>query len=83
MGLDCRCRACYAEASRRWREKHPEAVAEYNERRRLEYAESHPRTERACVVCGRLHARKPDALVCSEACREERKRQQRLERKAA
>jgi hypothetical protein len=62
---------------------HSEAVAEYNERRRREYAEAHPRVERACVVCGRPHARKPDALVCSEACRTERKRQQRLQRKAA
>jgi hypothetical protein len=78
-----RCKKCVSAASRAWREMHPEAVAEYNGRRRREYAEAHPRVERACVVCGRLHARKPDALVCGETCRNERKRQQRLSRKAA
>jgi Uncharacterized protein containing a Zn-ribbon (DUF2116) len=78
-----KCRKCVSAAAREWREMHPDAVREYNEQRRREYREAHPLPTRPCVVCGESFSKRPDAILCSEACREERKRQQRLERKAA
>jgi hypothetical protein len=78
-----KCKKCVSAAARAWRELNPEAVAEYNERRRIEYRDAHPLPTRPCAVCGELFSKRPDALVCSPACREKRKEQRRLRRKAA
>jgi predicted nucleic acid-binding Zn ribbon protein len=80
-GLDSWCRECRRERARQWRAENPDYIREYNERRRAEYWAEHPVPTRACVVCGEPHSRQPRALVCSERCRNERKREQR--RKAA
>jgi predicted nucleic acid-binding Zn ribbon protein len=80
-GLDSWCRRCHAEATREWRAANPEHIAEYNERRRAEYAAEHPRTSRPCIVCGKPFSKRADALVCGEDCRKQRKAEQR--RKAA
>jgi predicted nucleic acid-binding Zn ribbon protein len=39
----------------------------------------HPLRERPCVVCGKPMRKRPDALVCSPSCREERRKAQRRE----
>lgn len=74
---------CHAAAVREWRDKNPEAVAQYNERRREEYRAAHPPRERPCVVCGRSMTKRPNALVCGEECRRQRKLEQRREARAA
>jgi hypothetical protein len=76
-GLDSWCRSCRCERVRQWRVANPAYLEEYNAKRRENYAAEHPRTSRPCIVCGRLHSRKPDALVCSERCRNERRKEQR------
>jgi len=76
-GRDSWCRACRRERVQQWRAANPEYIAEYNERRRAEYRSEHPRTSRPCVVCGQPFSKRPDALVCSERCRNKRKHEQR------
>src|SRR5215218_4402537 len=77
VGRDSWCRSCHAEATREWREANPDRIEAYNERRRQAYRQANPLPERTCVVCGRPFAKRPDALVCSPRCREERKNAQR------
>jgi hypothetical protein len=76
-GLDSWCRSCHAEAVREWRAKNREYVERYNAERRAEYRAAHPLPTRACLVCGELFSGRPDALVCSEQCRRNRKLEQR------
>jgi len=82
-GIDSWCRPCHANAVREWRERNPEYIAALNERRRREYREAHPRPTRPCVVCGRDFSGRPDALVCGEECRRQRKLEQRRAVRAA
>ena len=82
-GLDSWCRRCHADRTREWREANPEYLAEYNAKRRAEYRDEHPRSSRPCVVCGEPHNRRPDALVCSERCRNRRKAEQQKQRAKA
>jgi hypothetical protein len=82
-GLDSWCKGCHARAVRDWRDKNPEAVERYNAERRAEYRAAHPRPLRPCAVCGQLFEGRPDALVCGEQCRCERKTEQRRLRGAA
>jgi hypothetical protein len=49
----------------------------YNAKRRAEYRSEHPLPTRPCVVCGQPFSGRPDALVCSEECRRQRKLEQR------
>jgi hypothetical protein len=64
------------EATRDWRARNRERV---NAERREAYREQHPLPVRACVICGRLFAKRADALVCGR----ERRRQRKLERDRA
>jgi hypothetical protein len=73
-GISSHCRDCHREATNDWRERNRD---ELNERRRTAYRDEHPRAERACVVCGKPHSRRPGALVCGEECRNSRKAEQR------
>jgi hypothetical protein len=80
-GLSSHCRACHAEANREWRERNPDAVAAYNEARRIG-----PRQAR-CVECGasfQAGRRGPISDRCRR-CRRTRRLEQRreLHRKAA
>jgi hypothetical protein len=71
-----RCRSCRAEPGRRWRERNPEAVAAYNESRRIG-----PR-EGQCDECGESFTagqRGPVSDRCRR-CRRTRKLEQRRER---
>ena len=77
-GLDSWCRACRAEAVREWRAKNRDYLETYNERRRAEYRAEHPLPTRPCAVCGRLMTKRPNALVCDERCRNQRKYEQRF-----
>jgi hypothetical protein len=77
LGVSSRCRECHREATRDWRERNRERV---NAERRAAYREEHPRVERDCVQCGRPFEGRPDALVCGEDCRRERKLEQRRKR---
>ena len=64
-GRGSRCRQCRCAAVRRWRERHPEAVQEYNEQRRL------GQRQRQCAECGARFvagARGPASCRCAE-CR--------------
>jgi predicted nucleic acid-binding Zn ribbon protein len=76
-GLNSWCRSCHADANREWREKYPEHVELYNAKRRAEYRAAHPRKLRPCVVCGEPFTSRPNALVCGENCRRQRKMSQR------
>jgi hypothetical protein len=77
-GVDSWCRSCHAKATREWRAKNPDYIARYNLERHREYrAAAHPLPTRPCVVCGEPFTGRPDALVCSEACRRRRKSDQR------
>jgi predicted nucleic acid-binding Zn ribbon protein len=82
-GFDSWCRSCRGERVRQWRAENPKYLADYNAKRRAEYRADHPVPTRACVVCGEPHSRQPRALVCSERCRNERKREQRRQRMKA
>jgi predicted nucleic acid-binding Zn ribbon protein len=82
-GISSHCRKCHRAATQDWRERNPEYLEQYNQRRRGEYAAEHPRPSRPCVVCGELHSRQPRALVCSERCRNRRKYEQRKASAAA
>jgi hypothetical protein len=82
-GLSSWCIRCHAEAVKDWREKNPEAVERYNAERRREYREAHPLTTRPCVVCGEPFSGRPDALVCGQKCRRQRKLEQRSAARAA
>jgi hypothetical protein len=81
-GLDSWCKGCHAKAVRNWREKNPDAVERYNAERRREYREAHPRRVRPWIVCGEPFGGRPDALVCGEACRRQRKLERRQARTA-
>jgi predicted nucleic acid-binding Zn ribbon protein len=61
----------------------PLAVEAYNEQRRREYREAHPLPTRACVVCGQPFSKRPDALVCSDVCRNLQKGEERRQREKA
>ena len=74
LGRSSRCRECHRAAARDWRERNRDRV---NAERRAAYREQHPRVERDCAVCGQSFTNRPDALVCGEECRLERKREQR------
>jgi hypothetical protein len=52
-----------AEYNREWRQRHPDAVREYNERRRI------PPTEKRCTECRAIFLGRKDRLVCSRRCR--------------
>ncbi len=63
-GLSSWCRSCHVEATRRWREAHPEEVERYNRGRRQEVSEVR------CTVCAELFERPSAArhTICSHAC---------------
>jgi hypothetical protein len=74
-GVAGRCRSCRGQYVRQWRERNPEAVAAYNEARRLG-----PR-ERKCIECSIVFLagkRGPAATRCIN-CRRARKLEQRRE----
>jgi predicted nucleic acid-binding Zn ribbon protein len=77
LGVSSRCRECHREAVRDWRRRNRDRE---NADRRAAYRAAHPRVERPCVVCGRLFAKRADALVCGPRCREQRTKAQRRER---
>jgi hypothetical protein len=77
LGVSSQCRECHRAASKDWRDRNRERV---NAERRAAYREEHPRVERDCVQCGRPFTGRPDALVCSKACRRVRRLEQRRER---
>jgi hypothetical protein len=77
FGRSSRCRECAREATRDWRRRNRERE---NADRRAAYRKANPLPERACVVCGRLFLKRPDALVCGARCRERRKAGQRRKR---
>jgi hypothetical protein len=79
-GLDSWCKACHADAVREWRAKNRDEV---NARRRQEYRAAHPLPTRPCVVCGKPFTGRPDALVCGQRCRRQRKIEQRRALRAA
>jgi hypothetical protein len=69
------CRSCRSEIAKEWRERNPEAVAAYNEARRLD-----PR-KRKCIECSIVFLagrRGPAATRCIN-CRRARKLEQRRE----
>ena len=73
-----------AEYLRAWREANPEAVAEYNRRRREERAAELAPLERVCVVCGRTFTpARRDARSCSRKCRARLAQVRRTERDRA
>jgi predicted nucleic acid-binding Zn ribbon protein len=74
LGRSSHCRECARAATRDWRERNREAV---NAERRTAYRAEHPLPERTCAVCGRSFTKRPDAVVCGEECRRQRKREQR------
>jgi hypothetical protein len=82
-GIDSWCRPCHAAATREWRAQNRGYVDEYNAMRRGEYRKAHPLPARPCAFCGEPFAKRADALVCSERCRNERKREQRRQRTKA
>ncbi len=57
-----------AVSSAAWRRAYPEAVAAYNEGRRL------PRVPRACATCGAMFTGRSKRVYCSPDCRERRRR---------
>ena len=69
-GRSSHCRECAREATRDWRARNRERV---NAERRRAYRVQNPLPIRACVVCGRSFAKRPDALVCGRECRRRRK----------
>src|SRR5262245_43645738 len=80
LGESCLARLArpYAKMTSRateWRHANPDKVVAENARRRAAYRDVHPLSERRCVVCGKPMTKRPDAIVCSEPCRRERKRQ--------
>jgi predicted nucleic acid-binding Zn ribbon protein len=74
LGRGSWCRECHRAANKDWRRRDRERV---NAKRRAEYRAAHPRPTRACLVCGRDFSGRPDALVCGEECRRQRKIEQR------
>jgi hypothetical protein len=74
------CRECARVAVRKWRKRHRKYELAYNARRRAEYRDANPLRERPCVVCGRLFAKRRNALVCGEVCRRKRNEELRRER---
>jgi hypothetical protein len=76
-GLQSWCKECQLEATRQWRAENREYIENYNATRRAAYRAEHPLEERTCVVCGRPFTKRPDALVCGEECRRQRKLVQR------
>jgi predicted nucleic acid-binding Zn ribbon protein len=74
LGRSSWCRDCARAATRDWRERNRN---QENAQRRQRYRDDHPLIERPCVVCGRPFAKRPDAIVCGEECRRERKLEQR------
>jgi hypothetical protein len=74
LGVSSHCRRCQRAATKDWRNRSRERI---NAERREEYRREHPLPSRQCVVCGRPFTKRPDALVCGEECRRERKREQR------
>jgi predicted nucleic acid-binding Zn ribbon protein len=77
LGRSSRCRECHRAPTKDWLERNREQI---NANRRAAYRTANPLPERACVVCGRSFAKRPDAIVCGPRCRQERKRKQRRER---
>src|SRR5215208_819293 len=73
-GVDSWCRPCHARAVRAWRAKNG---PEYNAQRRGEYREANPLPTRPCAICGKLMTKRPNALVCGEECRRQRKLEKR------
>jgi hypothetical protein len=71
LGRGSWCRQCARAATRDWRRRNRERE---NAERRAAYREQHPLPERPCAVCGRVFAKRPDAIVCGERCRNRRKR---------
>jgi hypothetical protein len=74
LGVSSRCRECHRQATADWRRRNRDVV---NAARRAEYREAHPLPTRACVICGQLFSKRPDAVVCGEECRNSRKAGQR------
>jgi hypothetical protein len=74
FGRGSRCRECAREATRDWRRRNRDHE---NADRRAGYREEHPLLKRPCNVCGRLFAKRPDAIVCGPRCHEQRKNEQR------
>jgi hypothetical protein len=75
--LDSWCRACHAEACRRWREQNPEHVGASNGARRL------GERERECVDCGSSFVYLSTLAVRCPDCRRERKNKQRRDLRRA
>jgi hypothetical protein len=74
LGVSSHCRRCHRAATKDWRERNRERI---NAERREAYRSEHPLASRSCVVCGRSFEKRPDALVCGETCRQERRRKLR------
>jgi hypothetical protein len=74
LGRGSRCRECAREAVRDWRRRNRDEI---NAERRARYRAEHPLREWHCVVCGEAFEGRPDRLVCSERCRNRRKRVQK------
>jgi hypothetical protein len=73
-GRGSRCRECAREATRDWRNRNRDEI---NAERRERYRAEHPLVEWHCVVCGEAFQGRRDRLVCSEQCRNRRKRVQK------
>ena len=79
LGRSSACRECHREAVRNWRRRNRD---QENAARRAAYRDANPLRERPCVVCGRPFAKRPDAVVCSYRCRQERKTRLRTARRS-
>jgi hypothetical protein len=77
LGRSSQCLECHRAATKDWRDRNRDRV---NAERREEYRREHPLLSRPCVVCGRSFAKRPDAIVCGERCRNQRRIQQRRDR---
>ena len=77
FGRGSRCRKCARKATRDWRKRNREHELAYNAERRARYRAEHPLVEKHCVVCGEAFQGRRDRLVCSERCRNRRKRVQK------
>jgi Uncharacterized protein containing a Zn-ribbon (DUF2116) len=77
LGRGSRCRECAREATRDWRRRNRDYELAYNAERRERYRAEHPPAQWHCVVCGEAFAGRSDRLVCSERCRNRRKRVQK------
>jgi hypothetical protein len=65
-GFDSWCRACHGGAARSWYERNADAVLARRKRK--------PPTEHTCSECGTVFFGRANRIVCSNTCRERRRR---------